>query len=131
MQAKSEMEAIKNLSEKVAEIVESGSNDNGSYIKFADGTMICILEIEVSDQAINLQYGDTALYTGRRTWTFPAAFTQKPSVTCSQFHWGTSGSWGGVSGKSLVNTSLVGYDFYQRATGTNVEISAIAIGRWK
>ncbi len=41
MQAKNEMQAIKNLNEKIAEIIESGSNDNGSYIKFSDGTMIC------------------------------------------------------------------------------------------
>lgn len=40
MQAKNEMEAIKALNEKVAGIVESGSNENGSWVKFADGTMI-------------------------------------------------------------------------------------------
>ena len=40
MVVKNEMEAIKALSEKVAGIVESGSNDNGSWVKFADGTMI-------------------------------------------------------------------------------------------
>ena len=36
MQAKKEMEAIKNLNEKIAGIVESGSNENGSWVKFAD-----------------------------------------------------------------------------------------------
>lgn len=41
MQAKNEMEAIKALNEKIAGIVESGSNSNGSWVKFADGTMIC------------------------------------------------------------------------------------------
>lgn len=40
MQAKQEMEAIKALNTKVEGIVESGSNDNGSWVKFADGTMI-------------------------------------------------------------------------------------------
>lgn len=40
MQAKQEMEAIKALNTKVAEIVESGSNDNGSWVKYDDGTMI-------------------------------------------------------------------------------------------
>ena len=40
MVVKNEMEAIKALSEKVEGIVESGSNDNGSWVKFADGTMI-------------------------------------------------------------------------------------------
>lgn len=41
MQAKKEMQAIKDLNEKIAGIVESGSNDNGSWVKYADGTMIC------------------------------------------------------------------------------------------
>ena len=45
-------------------IVESGSNNNGNYIKFADGTMICYLNIRVTDQAINNQYGTSALYFG-------------------------------------------------------------------
>ena len=40
MQAKNEMEAIKSLNKKIAGIIESGSNANGSYIKFTDGTMI-------------------------------------------------------------------------------------------
>lgn len=30
-----------NVEEAINGIVESGSNDNGSWIKFADGTMIC------------------------------------------------------------------------------------------
>ena len=40
MQAKNEMQAIKALNTIVAEIVESGSNANGSWVKYADGTMI-------------------------------------------------------------------------------------------
>lgn len=126
------MPLLKTILNKIKNMeIERIENENGTAIKFSDGTMICTLRTTVTDQAIDSQYGNTALYTGRRTWTFPAAFTQKPSVTCSQFHWGSSGSWGGVSGISPINTGLVGYDFYQRATGTNVEISAIAIGRWK
>ena len=27
--------------QKINGMIESGSNENGSYIKFADGTMIC------------------------------------------------------------------------------------------
>lgn len=41
MQAKNEMQAIKALNTIVAEIVESGSNANGSWVKYSDGTMIC------------------------------------------------------------------------------------------
>lgn len=62
MQAKNEMEAIKSLNEKVAGIVESGSNENGSWVKFSDGTMIC--------------YGSTSANANSDyyTLTFPCQF---------------------------------------------------------
>lgn len=41
-------------------IVESGSNSNGSYIKFSDGTMICFNEVV---REINFQQNGS-VYTG-------------------------------------------------------------------
>ena len=104
------------------------TNSNGTAVKFADGTMICTLNIAVTDQAIDTKYGDISLYYKTRDWTFPVAFTERPSVVCSMFKWGTSGSWGGVySINSNASATLIGYDFYSRAAGTTVNISAIAI----
>lgn len=129
MQAKNEMEAIKSLNKKIAGIIESGSNANGSYIKFTDGTMICTLDTTVSDQAINRSYGD--LYWGPRTWNFPVAFIEKPAVSCGMFKWGTGMSWGNVSGIATTYATLVGMDTSSRDTGTSTKIHAMAIGRWK
>ena len=112
-------------------VQESGSNANGSYIKFSDGTMICYLNITVTDQAIDTQYGTSSLYFGRRTWTFPVAFIKEPNVSCGQFKWGTGGSWGSTGGASKTIANLMGYDMYSRASGTKTIISAIAIGKWK
>lgn len=112
-------------------VQESGSNANGSYIKFSDGTMICYLNITVTDQAIDTQYDTTSLYFGRRTWTFPVAFIKAPNVSCGQFRWGTGGSWGSTTGASKTIAYLIGYDMYSRASGTKTTISAIAIGKWK
>ena len=42
--------ALENI---VSTIIESGSNSNGSYIKFADGTMICYKEIQVTSNITN------------------------------------------------------------------------------
>ena len=114
-----------------AGIVESGSNSNGSYIKFSDGTMICYLNIAVTDQAIDTKYGTSSLYFGRRTWTFPVAFIKEPNVSCGQFKWGTGGSWGSASGATKTIAYLIGYDMYSRASGTRTIISATAIGKWK
>lgn len=48
-------------------ITESGSNENGSYIKFDDGTLICFKK-----DFINQSFEHN---TGLRTiWTFPATF---------------------------------------------------------
>lgn len=112
-------------------VQESGSNANGSYIKFSDGTMICYLNIIVTNQAIATQYGTTSLYFGTRTWTFPVAFIKEPNVSCGQFKWGTGGSWGATWDVTKTIATLIGYDMYSRASGTKTIISAIAIGKWK
>lgn len=106
-----------------------GSNSNGSYVRFSDGTQICWWEATVTDQAINSAYG--TLYGGTRQWTFPASFVSKPSVPSPQFKWGSSGSWGAVSSVSNSLATLRGIDIASRETGTACYISAIAIGRWK
>lgn len=68
-------------------IVETITNANGTAIKYSDGTMICTLDIRVTDQTINGQYGNTVLYTGWRKWTYPAQFIELPVVTCGMFKW--------------------------------------------
>lgn len=118
-----------NIEEAINGVVENGSNANGNYVKFEDGTMICTLDTIVSDQAINRSYG--SLFWGSRTWNFPVAFIEKPAVSCGMFKWGTGMSWGNVSGITTTYATLVGIDIAIRDTGTSTEIHAIAIGRWK
>ena len=52
-------------------IIERGSNANGEYVKYADGTMICSARITLT--------ADGARYFA--TWTFPAAFIAAPNYT--------------------------------------------------
>ena len=112
-------------------IIESGSNANGNYVKYADGTMICYLNIEVTDQALNNAYGAN-LYQGSRTWTYPVQFIDdNVSVSCGQFQWGTSASWGTVVNADKTSANLRGIDAFSRASGTATKIQATAIGRWK
>lgn len=112
-------------------VIESGSNANGNYVKFADGTMICYLNIEVTDQALNNAYGAN-LYQGSRTWTYPVQFIDdNVSVSCGQFQWGTSASWGTVINADKTSANLRGIDAFSRASGTATKIQATAIGRWK
>lgn len=48
------------------QVVESGSNENGSYIKFSDGTLIC------RKNGITAEAGTTSI-----TVTLPSAFIDK------------------------------------------------------
>lgn len=112
-------------------IIASGSNSNGKYIKFHDGTMICWNYQEVTNQAIATEYG--SLYQGTRTITYPVAFTSTPTLACTMFKYGSSASWGGTSEHTtpLTNGTLRGFDAFSRPTGTTCRIGWIAIGKWK
>jgi hypothetical protein len=110
-------------------IDSTGTNANGTYIRYVDGTQICWVRMNVTDQAINTAYG--SLFQGVRTWTYPATFIDVPAVSCGEFKWGTGSSWGASAGADATTASLRGIDAVSRASGTAVSISAIAIGRWK
>ncbi|MFN7051250.1 MAG: hypothetical protein ACK4NH_03950, partial [Gemmobacter sp.] len=54
-------------------VIERGSNANGDYVRFADGTQICTrLNFLDADVAAGVE--------GDGLWTFPAAFTTGTSV---------------------------------------------------
>ncbi|WP_240500675.1 hypothetical protein [Pseudomonas putida] len=111
-------------------IIERGSNANGEYVKLADGTMICWLNISVTDQAIDSLY-TASIYTGTRTWFFPAYFSAPPVVTPGAFRWGGAANWSSpASAATTSSVSLRGFDAVARAAGSSVQISATAIGRW-
>lgn len=55
-------------------INESGTNANGSYIRFDDGTQFCWFTTEIG-------YLEPARL--RRTWTYPASFQEVPTITLS------------------------------------------------
>jgi len=63
-------------------VFERGSNANGSYTKFADGTMICYHTFSVgSIVAIGAGTFDNPYMSNPNvTWTFPAAFSAVPVV---------------------------------------------------
>lgn len=111
----------------VGAVIERGSNSNGEYVKFADGTLICT-QSYVENADINIQEG--ALYRSAPIpWTFPASFAAGPSPCV----WGThyaSGAW--------VNPRLVSYGSTTFVLLCNVSflsdnfpVHLVAIGRWR
>ena len=99
-------------------IIEKGSNANGDYTKFADGTIIC-----THSAAKTFPTGATSA-----DWTFPATFIAGPvvdgrlcAVSSGSHRWGAE--W--------VTTSLVrGFFFNDTGAGATGSFMWLAIGRW-
>lgn len=117
-------------------VVESGSNTNGSYIKYADGTMICYQSQVFSNYQITGQQG--VLYTTTLTPNdYPVAFVGNlpivsrsiKSTTWTVYGFGSNNA----TAPSLTNSGSFEI-FRGSSTGTgtvNTTIDIIAIGRWK
>ncbi|AHY12112.1 hypothetical protein CFNIH1_11495 [Citrobacter freundii CFNIH1] len=111
-------------------IIERGSNSNGEYTKFADGTLICWFTRSAESTANNSSGGTTNLYFSSEVGlTFPATFvgttpTVTPSASLSS---GSTSSWPSVRGRSLTGTSLA---LISNAQNAAAYLGYTAIGRW-
>lgn len=124
----------KNNNKYFTGIVESGSNNNGNYIKFADGTMICTQRVQKNAPITKKQ---TLVYTSDTIELpdFPMQFTSIPTVVKTLeknegqwFCWLTAK---GMSSKTNPGTVLIGRDSSTGSGIATVYITVIAIGRWK
>ena len=115
--------------EEISEM--SGSNANGSWIKFADGTMICTKKITFTNVVIDDAWG--AAYSSKNTFNFgdyAQEFIEIPNVSITLSNGATcfcSAFWG------RTKTSIGGTWLWKpaiEAKGT-MTFDVIAIGRWK
>lgn len=114
-------------------VVERGSNANGEYVRFADGTQICA----------SLRTATTNPDFLSVVWTFPANFIEKPpvssfSVNMTNLNWsawadrsrfGATGAFavsttGGTFAAAKINGQFI------TVPATVSECSCLAIGRW-
>ena len=117
-------------------VVDSGSNNNGSYIKFADGTMICYQSQLFSNYQITGTQG--VLYTTTLTPNdYPVAFVGNLPIVSRSIKSTTWAVYGfgsnNTTAPSLTNSGSFEI-FRGSSTGTgtvNTIIDIIAIGRWK
>lgn len=109
-------------------IIEIESNTNGDYIKFLDGTMICIEKRSVvcSSVFVNM-FGSTSgnTYRGTIAWTFPAAFSVAPNVMA------LGNGYANVIEGSAATTTSVSVFPYTLTSGNTINVDLIAIGKWK
>lgn len=106
-------------------IIERGSNANGEYVKFADGTMICTHGYAAA--LTMTAYGTGGIYKGTFTWTFPATFSGAPAMSGTGVDQGTHGFVGGSPG-SGTSMAVAYYSTSSSVTSSNIKLTAI--GRW-
>lgn len=109
-------------------IIESGSNENGNWIKYEDGTMICYMKRQYNNINITTVWGNVyespALYLGN----LPQTFIEIPMVFA---HSTVTTVW--VESITPTTTSLGSSYFMRPVAGANqtINIMFVAIGKWK
>jgi hypothetical protein len=108
-------------------IVESGSNADGEWTRWSDGTIAQWYLSSTSYTTASAKVN--GFFNNGEAFTFPTAFNNSVSVTA-------------VTGQGSGNTAIAGYAFAFSLTGVSVGASAFAntdtfkpgfyaIGRWK
>jgi hypothetical protein len=108
-------------------IAAKGSNSNGKYTKFADGTMIC----EVTKTTTEQNNGATAggyYVSDSYSWTYPVAFHSVPRVVANQRGAHNNAVAGKTFGESTSATNF--RTISVNSTGNSQEISLLAYGWW-
>ena len=106
----------------------TGSNSNGTYIKFADGTLI---QYGTTTISVSLsQIASTGVYYQSKTLNMPLSFASTTYTISGSSRYSTGHILpiGGVANTvSQVNICI--YDFYARSG--NVSVRWMAVGKWK
>lgn len=117
-------------------IVESGSNDNGSWIKYSDGTMICRNTFP-AQAIINKPAGGNWYYDQPNiNKSFPQEFVgEYPQISIEIVNSPDGGSdWGQIHMNYIDLTKISSVVFKDTVSSDNSKtfnLSYIAIGKWK
>lgn len=113
----------------IGAVIEGGSNANGEYVKFADGTLICVIDRLMPVTTTTSSVG--WYYTEEIAITIPAAYINASFVVAGLTRVGTgltlSTGLGPVS-EDVIRGRV--YHNFQVTTATNSTIRVMTIGRW-
>lgn len=109
--------------------LERGSNANGEYVRFPDGTQMCWKHVPLSYYSASQLLG---------TWTFPATFSAQVVAFAMESQNWPSGTVRNYAPMNTRNVSLTGSDVVFEAynalsnnvAGDQYLVPALAIGRW-
>lgn len=122
------LDVKKVLAKILNRLPESGSNSNGSYMKFPDGTLICTKKVSGTYSFPN-RFGDWyETSSGVQLGNWAHSFISTPIINV------TIGSRAAVSEaiQGLSATSA-GFTYLMRPNNVSnyIELNVIGIGRWK
>jgi hypothetical protein len=106
-------------------LIESGSNANGLYERYASGLQICWNAAKSHALACNITAGNI-FRSDTTTWTYPATFSSIPSISGDMDQttiWITSGS------ASTTTTTFRSLS-YSTNSSTTLTAHLLAVGRW-
>jgi hypothetical protein len=107
-----------------------GSNSNGSYIRFADGTQICWASHDPNSFGSVVGGDDTNYKYRTKTWVYPAAFTAAPAIFVLADFTGARLDFGTANGVSATQCTLEAGQYGGNAANL-ANFYSLAIGRWK
>lgn len=108
--------------------VESGSNTNGSYIKFSDGTMICRKYINFGKKAITTTWGSFYESEKITIGNYPEPFIEIPQI----FIMPLNTFFIEKESSSISKTSWGDFYATRPASATMyIPVDCFAIGKWK
>jgi len=111
------------------DIVERGSNANGEYVKFADGTLICTYNnTAVASFSISNSYG--SLYQAGKNFTLPATYIDTNYAVSCRVSYGTGASWSQGYANTTTIVTLQAWDIVSRDGTATSNVSYLTIGRW-
>lgn len=114
-------------------IEETGSNVNGHYVKFADGTMTCYFK---APDITGISVAGNVVYAFPSDYTYPASFKTEPAVSICAYPTDVGGNRSYNTTVLFGSTSIWVKPHFKNITGVLtvtriINISLFAIGRWK
>lgn len=107
-------------------VIERGSNANGEYVRFADGTQICTRKQAASRAISNGIMG--GFRSGAENWSYPAIFASAPVVNVTVEN--LTGFGGMLVSPPTASTAQWAVTAIASQADASREVSLFAIGRW-
>lgn len=117
----------------VLDDVDYGSNSNGSYTRYKDGTMICTRSID-KEMSCNNSWGSLFYGYDSTVYKFAQEFISAPKLFLTAFQRLNSSFWLSNYYNTIVNKdSFYNYSIMRATSADTVALTlnVLAIGRWK